>query len=76
VKAPEPRVSSWHGHELHVRHDDPHLSTDSGWGQTTRAVALLANDVKGPRLVLQSALESQHRVKASEDGPAVGLWRR
>jgi len=36
----------------------------------------LASDVEGLRLVLATALGERYRVKVSEDGRVVGLWRR
>jgi hypothetical protein len=36
----------------------------------------LASDVKDLRLTLGSALGDRYRVRVSEDGSIVGLWRR
>jgi hypothetical protein len=36
----------------------------------------LASDVVGLRLVLASALGDRYRVRVSDDGSVVGLWRR
>jgi len=35
-----------------------------------------SSDVDGLRLVLTSALGDRYRVKVSDDGSVVGLWRR
>jgi hypothetical protein len=73
---PEPLVIPWQGREIRVRHDDPSLSTYSGCGQTIRTAVLLASDIEGLRLVLESTVGQRYRVKVSEDGATVGLWRR
>jgi hypothetical protein len=39
-----------------------------------RAAVQLASDVEGLRLVLESALGRQYRVRVKDDG-TVGLWR-
>jgi hypothetical protein len=36
----------------------------------------LASDVEGLRLVLTSAIGDRYRVRVSDDGSVVGLWRR
>jgi hypothetical protein len=75
MKAPEPLIVSWQGRRLRVRHDDPHLGPYTPRGATLRAAVELASDVEGLRLVLVSALGDRYRVKVSDDGMTVGLWR-
>ena len=72
----DPIVIPWQGRQLRVRHDDPNLTTYSGPGQQLRAAVGLASDVDGLRLVLATALGVRYRVRVSEDGATVGLWRR
>jgi hypothetical protein len=36
----------------------------------------LTSDVDGLRLVLASAMGDRYRVRVSDDGNVVGLWRR
>jgi hypothetical protein len=45
-------------------------------GATIRSAMALASDVVGLRLVLASALGDRYRVRVSDDGSVVGLWRR
>ena len=45
-------------------------------GKQLRAAVGLASDVDGLRLVLATALGVRYRVRVSEDGAIVGLWRR
>jgi hypothetical protein len=59
-----------------VRHDDPHLGPYSSSGATVRSAIELATDVEGLRRVLTTAVGDRYRVKVSEDGSVVGLWRR
>ena len=73
---PEPLVTPWRGRQVRVRHDDPHMSMYSGSGQQVRSAILLASDVEGLRLALTTALGRQYRIKVSDDGTTVGLWRR
>jgi hypothetical protein len=75
VKAPEPLVIAWRGRQLRVRHDDPHLSPYSPRGATIRSAIELASDVKGLRLALMTTVGDRYRVKVSDDGSVVGLWR-
>jgi hypothetical protein len=58
-----------------VRHDDPHLGPYTPRGAVIRAAIELASDVEGLRLVLTTALGDRYRVRVSEDGCTVGLWR-
>lgn len=58
-----------------MRHDDPHLTPLTDVGKRIRAAVGLASDVEGLRLVLASALGDRYRVRVSEDGSVVGLWR-
>jgi hypothetical protein len=76
VKAPDPLVISWQGQQLRVRHDDPRLGPYTHAGQVIRAAVELASDVEGLRLVLVTALGDRYRVKVTDDGGVVGLWRR
>jgi hypothetical protein len=59
-----------------VRHDDPDLGPYTPRGAVIRAAVELASDVEGLRLVLTTALADRYRVRVSEDGMTVGLWRR
>jgi hypothetical protein len=72
---PEPLVIAWRGRQLRVRHDDPRLGMYTGDGQQLRAAVQLATDVEGLRLVLASTIGERYRVKVSDDGATVGLWR-
>ena len=76
MKAPEPLVIAWRGQQLRVRHDDPHLSPYSTQGATIRSAIELASDVEGLRLVLTTTVGDRYRVRVSDDGCVVGLWRR
>mgnify|MGYP001813935217 FL=1 len=76
VKAPDPLVVPWQGRQLRVRHDDARITPYSPQGVRIRATVELASDVEGLRLVLDSALGERYRVKVSDDGSVVGLWRR
>jgi hypothetical protein len=73
---PEPLVIAWQGRQLRVRHDDPRLGVYTGDGQQLRAAVQLATDVEGLRLVLASTVADRYRVRVSDDGRVVGLWRR
>jgi hypothetical protein len=75
MSGPEALIIAWRGRQLRVRHDDPHLSVYSGAGQQLRAAVHLASDVEGLRLVLASTVGERYRVKVSDDGATVGLWR-
>ena len=44
-------------------------------GSSSRSAVGLASDVEGLRLVLPSALGDRYRVRVSDDGGTVGLWR-
>ena len=76
MKAPDPLTVPWHGQQLRVRHDDPHLGSYTHAGQVIRSAIELASDVEGLRLTLGSAVGDRYRVKVSGDGNVVGLWRR
>jgi hypothetical protein len=73
---PGPLVISWHGRQLRIRHDDPHLSSYSGTGQQLRCAIELASDVEGLRLVLASTVGERYRLRVADDGSVVELWRR
>jgi hypothetical protein len=70
------RSSSWQGQQLRVRHDDPRLGPYTHAGQVLRAAVELASDVEGLRLVLGTTVGDRYRVRVSDDGSIVGLWRR
>ena len=76
VKVPEPLIVSWLGRQLRVRHDDPHLGPYTPRGAVIRSAMELASDVQGLRLYLVTALGDRYRVRVSDDGSMVGLWRR
>lgn len=76
MTAPEPLVIVWQGRQLRVRHDDPHLGPYTPRGAVIRSAVELASDVDGLRLVLASTLGDRYRVRVSDDGAVVGLWRR
>lgn len=76
MKRPEPLVIPWQGRQLRVRHDDPRLGPYTPRGAVIRSAIELASDVEGLRLVLGTALGERYRVRVSEDGSVVGLWRR
>ena len=73
---PEPLIIAWRGRQVRVRHDDPHLGTYSGTGSSSAAAVELARDVEGLRLVLASTVGERYRVRVSDDGSVVGLWRQ
>ena len=75
VNAPGPLIVSWQGRQLRVRHDDPHLGLCTSRGATLQAAIELASDVEGLRLVLASTVGDRYRVRVSDDGSTVGLWR-
>jgi hypothetical protein len=75
MKAPVPLVISWRGRQLRVRHDDPHLGPCSSLGATLRSAIELATDVEGLRLVLTTTVGDRYRIRVSDDGSVVGLWR-
>jgi hypothetical protein len=76
VKAPDPLIVPWRGRQLRVRHDDPHLGPYTPRGATLRAAIELASDVDGLRLVLTSAVGDRYRIRVTDDGSVIGLWRR
>ncbi len=75
MQPPEPLVVPWQGHQLRVRHDDPHLGPYTPRGAVIRSAIELASDVEGLRLVLTSAVGDRYQVRVSDDGHTVGLWR-
>jgi hypothetical protein len=76
VKAPDPLVISWQGRQVRVRHDDPRLGPYSPRGSLVRSAIGLASDVDGLRLVLGTTVGDRYRIRVSDDGLTVGLWRR
>ena len=75
MKAPDPLVITWQGRPLRVRHDDPRLGPYTQAGQVIRSAIELATDVEGLRLALVTAVGDRYRVRVSQDGPVVRLWR-
>jgi hypothetical protein len=75
LKAPDPLIVTWRGQQLRIRHDDPRLSPHSPKGATIRSAVELATDVEGLRLVLSTTVGDRYRVRVSDDGNDVGLWR-
>lgn len=65
----------WQGRQLHIRHDDLHLGPYTPRGAVIRSAVELASDVDGLRLVLASTVGARYRVRVSDDGCTVGLWR-
>ena len=76
MKSPDPLIVSWQGREVRIRHDDPHLGPYTPRGAVIRSAVELASDVDGLRLVLASTVGDRCRVRVSDDGGTVGLWRR
>jgi hypothetical protein len=75
VKAPDPLVMPWRGGQVRVRHDDPHLGPYTPRSAVIRSAVELVSDVDGLRLILASTLGDRYRVRVSDDGCTVGLWR-
>jgi len=73
---PDPLIAPWQGRSVRVRHDDPRLGPYTPRGAVIRSAMELASDVDGLRLVLATALGDRYRVRVSDDGSVVGLWRR
>jgi hypothetical protein len=51
-----PLVVSWHGREIHVRHDDPRLGIYTPGGAVIRNVIYLASDVRGLELAVNACV--------------------
>ena len=75
MSGPEPLYVAWQGREVRVRHDDPHLGPYTPHGAVIRSAMELASDGEGLQLVLASTVGDRYRVKVSDDGSVVGLWR-
>jgi hypothetical protein len=75
MSGPEPLIVHRQGRELRVRHDDPPIGVYTPAGARIRAVVGLASDVEGLRLVLASTVGERYRIRVSDDGRTVGLWR-
>ena len=75
VVKPDPLVISWQGRQVRVRHDDPRVGPYTPRGAVIRCAMELASDVDGLQLVLMTALGDRYRVRVSDDGSVVGLWR-
>ena len=73
---PDPIVVPRQGRSVRVRRDDPRLGSYPPRGAVIRSAMELASDVDGLRLVLATALGDRYRVRVSDDGSVVGLWRR
>ena len=73
---PEPLIVPWQGRSVRVRHDDPRLGPYTPRGTVIRSAMDLASEVDGLRLVLRTTLGDRYRVRVSDDGSVVGLWRR
>jgi hypothetical protein len=68
VKSPEPLIVSWQRHQVHIRHDDPHLGPYTLRGAVIRSAMELASDVEGLRLFLVTALGERYAVRVADDG--------
>ena len=75
MKVPEPLIVSWQGRKVRIRHDDPHLGPYTPRGAVIRSAMELASDVEGLRLVLLTTVGDRYRVRVSDNGSVVGLWR-
>ena len=76
MRSPEPLIVSWQGHQVRIRHDDPHLGPYTPRGAVIRSAIELASDVEGLRLVLVTTVGDRYSVRVSDDGSVVGLRRR
>jgi hypothetical protein len=76
VKAPDPLIVTWQGHQVRVRHDDPHLGPYTPRGAVIRSAMELASDVEGLRLYLVTTLGDRYQVRVADDGSVIGLWRK
>ena len=74
MTSPEPLIVTRQGHQVRVRHDDPHLGPYTPRGAVIRSAMELASDVDGLRSILASTLGDRYRVRVSDDGSTVGLW--
>jgi hypothetical protein len=50
MKAPERLIVSWQGHQVRIRHDDPHLGPYTPRDAFIRSAMELASDVERLRL--------------------------
>jgi len=76
MKPRDPLVICWQGRQVRIHHDDPHVGPYTPRGAVIRLAVELASDVEGLRLALASTVGDRYRVKVSDDGSVVGLWRR
>jgi hypothetical protein len=76
MKAPERLIVSWQGHQVRIRHDDPHLGPYTPRDAFIRSAMELASDVERLRLYLVTALGDRYLVRVADDGSVIGLWRR
>jgi hypothetical protein len=75
MKAPEPLIVTWQGHQVRVRHDDPHLGPYTPRGAVIRSAMELASGVQGLRVVRTTALGDRYHVRV-HGGTTVGPWQR
>lgn len=73
---PDPLFIPWQGTQVRVRHDDPRLAPYGPGVTRLRSAVELASDVEGLRLVLATTMGERYRVRVSDDGAVVGLWRK
>ena len=73
--AHEALIVSWHGQNIHVRHDDERLGPYSPDGALIRCAVELASDARGLQLVLDATVGDRYHVMVAErsDGVAIGL---
>ena len=76
MRSPEPLIVTWQGHQVRIRHDDPHLGPYTPRGAVIRSAMELASDVEGLRLYLVTALGDRYQVRVADDATVIGLWRR
>jgi hypothetical protein len=72
----DPFIIRWQGRSLRVRHDDERITPYSPQASRIRSAVELASDVEGLRLVLGSVLGHRYRIRVTDDGSVVGMWRR
>jgi len=56
MRSPEPLIVTWQGHQVRIRHDDPHLGPYTPRGAVICSAMELASDVPGCRLYLVTAI--------------------
>ena len=65
-------IVTWQGHQVRIRHDDPHLGPYTPRGAVIRSAIELVSDVEGLRLVLTSTVGDRYQVRVSDDGSVIG----